>query len=298
MLYAPPLWPGEMLSSLFTRISAYYGFSQRRTVFGFFDVWSVINPMFPRRLRTVAKYLGSEWSGRRLLLEHTFYPLAAPFLEKNERRMLAANMLCARLGAQTRKKSNGVRGLRLQTYRYCPLCWAEQNERMKGDCGWLREWQIPELTLCLKHGTPLWDTGEPFQDSHKVPRNLACGDIDLSKARPLEPDRHSALLLETAGALLTTHPPRLPDRDQWTAFWEKKLEHLTSEELAEAGADYWGVDWLQAHGIDRINKSLLLSTDRRIWWKNLLLLKAAAPEATLQEAIREAAWTRKLKDNF
>lgn len=78
------------------------------------------------------------------------------------RRRLMASMLNKELPVYSRKKSFGVLGLRLQTYRFCPECWAEQNDELTSDCGWLRVWPIPELTLCPKHGVPLWDTEEPF----------------------------------------------------------------------------------------------------------------------------------------
>lgn len=225
--------------------------------------------------------------------EEPFYPLVAPFLEDEQRKQLAASMLNIRLSARSRKKSYGLRGLQLQTYRFCPLCWAEQNEQLKGDCGWLRMWQIPELALCPKHGVPLWDTGESFRDRHGVPRDIACDEINLDKARPLEPDRHAELLLETARDLMTANLRRMPSQTQWAVFWEKKLADMTNSQLADAAAAYWGTDWLLAHGFKRIDKKLLQTTGRRIWWKNLLLLKAADPTATLRDAINEAAWTRK-----
>lgn len=179
-----------------------------------------------------------------------------------------------------------LQGSHLETYRFCKRCRQEKNEIQKGDMGRLRSWQIAQSRLCPKHKNPLLDTGESFRDRHGATRNIDWTDINLDQARPLEIRLPQDLLLtETAAALLERPLTRLPEKEHWDKFWERKLDGFDDDDLNAEAHRFWGQEILNRLEFERVGRDFQKGGGRRIWWKDLILLKAVDPTAILCDVI-------------
>ncbi len=285
MIFLPLPRSGELLSSVLTRGGRYFGRAIVRNMsLAHFGERCVCHPQFPKHVPQFAGHWGGPFTTERLIAGNTMYPLTAPFAEPSLRERLLDWMLGNPSGKR-RVSGRMLSGTQLETYRFCPACWEEQHRELKNDMGWLREWQIPQCRICLRHGVPLWDTGESFRDRYGASRNLDWSEIDRTKARPLEPLPHDRLLAETAVRLLSRPLDRLPETGQWDAFWRERLAGWENKTLAQKGEAYWGKELLTKLGVTRTDRSLLKGVGRRTWWKYLILLKTLDPEADLLETI-------------
>lgn len=287
MIYLPEPWPEELLSSVLVRCAKQFGkkVNPRKMTFALFGEYRICHPQYPRYVRDFADNLGMGIG--ELISGHTMYPLTAPFIEPELRRRLL-DWMCGKTADRRPMQGRMLSGAMLETYRFCPKCWAEQNLALRSSMGWLRGWQVPQNGICPKHGSPLMDTGEPFKNSIGAIRLLDWSDIDLTRARPVETGPNERLMTETSKALFARPLQHLPSTEQWTRFWDRRLAGMTNKDLQANGIAYWGEAWLDARAL-KIDRTLLKGPGRRIWWKNLLLLKATEPAADLLAAVDEAA---------
>lgn len=285
MIYLPLPWDEELLSSTLARGGRYFGKSIRQISWAHFGDFSPCHPMFPKYVPLFAAHWAEPWTTEYLITHNTFYPLLAPFAEEALRERLLGRMR----GESRRISGRILHGMQLKTHRFCPACWRLQEAARGRDLGWLRAWQIPQSRICLRHWTPLMELDELFRDEKGVIRNLNARDVDVSRATPMNVAKRDWLLSVTAGELLHRPLMNLPSEAQWTLFWDRLLKGATNRELARRGRRYWGGQWLASNGVADTDRLLIKGARRRIWWRNLLLLKAAMPEASLLEAIDEAA---------
>ncbi len=288
MIYLPEPWKNELLSSTLTRGAKYFGRDCRTMSRVHFGEYCLCHPQYPKHVPIFAKLWGDQWTTEQLIASNTLYPLTAPFVEPSLRERLLDWMLGNPSGRR-RVSGSMLKGTSLMTYRFCTKCWEEQERTCRGDQGWLRQWQVPENRLCLKHGVPLMDTGESFRDRFGATRNIDWSDLDLSKALPLVLHQHDEELSLTIDQLLNRPLTRLPTQEQWTRFWDVLLAPFDAAALAAAGNEYWGKDWLESKGIRYISRQLIDGPRCRVWWRHLVLLKAASPAMSLREAIDVAA---------
>ena len=172
--------------------------------------------------------------GKRLVREHTSYPLIAPFLTPENRIRLLCWMLddSRRLG---RPGSRIFTGTHYKTYRFCPRCFEEQETR-SGERYWRRMWQYPQLAVCPVHGTPLWDTQEPFQGISGSTRVISPYAVNC--AVQLAPGPHDGEVLAALNDLLG-EPLPLPSPEQWKQAYEVLCRGRTHDEIDEAVLRYW-----------------------------------------------------------
>ena len=84
----------------------------------------------------------------KILLEHTLAPFYLRMYPK-EKKQETINLL-------KNKQSAGITSIETKTpaggevMKFCPLCYEEDRE-MYGEPYWYREWQIPLMSVCLKH---------------------------------------------------------------------------------------------------------------------------------------------------
>lgn len=288
MIYLPEPWEGELLSSVLTRGGKYFGRDSRVMSLVHFGERSLCHPQYPKHVPIFAQLWGGQWTTAELIEKHTLYPLTAPFVEPLLRERLL-DWMYGNPSGRRRVSGKMLKGTLLSTYRFCPKCWEEQEGIRRGDQGWLREWQVPESRLCLKHGEPLMDTGESFRDRYGATRNIDWSDMDLRKARPFAVRKQDVELGRTIVELLKRPLELLPAPEEWETYWNQRLASFGEDELAEAGKDYWGEEWLREMGIEKVDRRLIDGVRCRVWWRHLLLLKAADPSAELVEAIDSAA---------
>ena len=299
MIYLPEPWEGELLSSALTRGAKCFGRDSRMMSLAHFGERCLCHPQYPKHVPTFAELWGERWTTEELIANHTLYPLTAPFVEPELRERLL-DWMHGNPSGRRRVSGRMLEGTLLSTYRYCPKCWAEQERTSRGDQGWLRAWQVPGNRICLRHGEALMDTGESFRDRFGANRNIEWSVIDLSKARPLAAQKHDEELSRTICRLLGRPLEHLPTSEQWKSYWDNRLAEISAAELSDAGAEYWGPDWLVEMGIEKISRRVIEGTRSRVWWRHLLLLKAVDPQADLVEAINTAAKIKtdiKVKDN-
>lgn len=283
-MFLPEPWDEELLSSWLTRAGKYYGRNVRNMSWACFGNIAICHPQFPKHTRQFADILG--WiDTETLIAKHTFYPLVAPFAETALRERLL-DWLCGNPSGLSRVSAKMLQGTHLDTYRFCKECWQEQNATQKGDMGWIRTWQIPQCKLCPKHELPLMNTTEPFRDQFGATRNIDWTDVNFDQAYSL-PVRvpQDFLMTHTADRLLNRPLTNLPEKEQWDSFWERKLDGWTDDDLSETANRYWGKDYLERLGVDRVGRDFLKGVGRRIWWKNLILLRATDPKADLLQTI-------------
>lgn len=244
------------------------------------------HPQFPKHvLQFCANMLLPLSAWRRLVWRHTSYPLIAPFLEPHERNRLLCWMLgdCRKLG---RPGSRLFTDILFKTYRFCPLCFEEQ-EKLFGERYWKREWQLPQIHICSVHNVPLLDTGIPFRDSNGISLTISPYAVSTGRVTKLCAT-NTDLLAITAIADLTNMPMPCPTREQWLAFYENLRCGRTDAEIDEAALAFWGAEWMAAHGIARAT-DLLRGRHWRAWWMHLTLGLALNWRLRMRDMIRLAA---------
>lgn len=283
MLMAAP-WDGELLSSVLARSARYLGKPVRPAHRFFFGTYTVLHPQFPKHVQLFART-----PTECLIFPHTHYGLCEPFIEPHLRVRLLDSMRDLSPKGKHGVIGSMLTGMYLENYRFCWNCWEEQRARYHDDMGWLSVWQVPQLRKCPVCGGLLRDTGESFRDCNGVYRNLDWSEVNLSTAVELTAMPHDDLLSTTAATLLKGIPGELPNAIQWKIFWKILLQNRNNDDIAAAGERYWGAQCLEMMQVKRVDRSLLRGTGKRIWWKNLLLLKAANPDIDLVSAIKFAA---------
>lgn len=279
---AQPL-PDELLSSAVMRTAAFYGLTARMTSRLLFGEPHVCHPQHPKQLPQMSESLMGFKDVSELLCGHTTFLLTAPFLEAHQQRMLwgwmNGNADCIRRHAL--RVPDGL----YERYRYCPSCFEEQ-EALWGCRAWLRMWQVPACTLCLRHGRPLKELDEPFRDRYGVSRLLLADDVDMRKGRTLKPGPHDELLAQTVRKLLNArarwHPrDGMAEQKRCLAFYEE----LGGLAAAQAGmARFWGTEWLAERGIHKA-ADIMKGIRNRSWLSHLILLKSLSPTADLAELL-------------
>lgn len=273
----------ELLSGAIARTGAVYGLTPRRTAQLLFGEPHVCHPQHPKQLPQMSESLMGLKDVPQLACGHTTFLLTAPFLEAHQQAALW-NWMNGNADAARRRAVRVPDGLFLR-YRCCPACFEEQ-EKQWGCRAWLRAWQVPACTMCLKHELPLVEFDEPFRDRYGVSRLLLADAVDIAAGRELQIGPHDRLLTETASSLLNA-------RTSWTpaeGITEQKrilsfYDTLGGLAAAEAGMRrFWGKAWLAERGISTA-ADMMKGIRARSWLAHLILLKSLDPTADLTELV-------------
>lgn len=192
----------------------------------------------PCQLQSIAQHLErtERFSVDVLLFEHTLFPLYAPFVDEDKRQKAIVLLASKTQGAV--HMMLGVSASRLKGSKhfcFCEACYQEQlNE--KGEGYWLRDWFLPGLSVCTKHGNPL-TIFEQGPGTHRhlyqslYPPELT---IKASTSHSENPEHWLELDVELAlkaKALLALKPSKSPTKAQWSAFYMR----LAQEEALTRG---------------------------------------------------------------
>ena len=281
--WLPPAYEDELLCGVLERAARRSAMKLRLTALLALGQATACHSQFPKQVPRFCVNMRLDPSeGKRLVREHTSYPLIAPFLTPENRIRLLCWMLddCRRLG---RPGSRIFTGTHYKTYRFCPRCFEEQEAR-SGERYWRRMWQYPQLAVCPVHGTPLWDTQEPFQGISGSTRVISPYAVNC--AVQLAPGPHDGEVLAALNDLLG-EPLPLPSPEQWKQAYEALCRGRTHDEIDEAALRYWGSRWMEANHIRRTT-DLLRGRYFHAWWMHLTLIKALNPTMGMGDLIRFA----------
>lgn len=273
-----PFLPDELPSSALVRGAGRAGLKLRAATLHALGQATALHPQFPRHLpKMMANMMISQENIMDVIWKHSCYPLIAPFIEEPARRRLFSWLK----GDPGRLGLPRFSTVLFQTYKYCPECLKEQ-ERKYGERYWQRKHQVPELSICPKHGSPLLDTSEAFRDDFGISRTIPPDDAHLLGARPLNRRAYDDVILQTLEDLFDA-PRTWPTPAQWRRGYERLIEGRTLAEIDRAARKYWGSGWLfHTHQIVRAT-DLLRGRHRSAWWMHLTLLMALKPDMTMRE---------------
>lgn len=185
----------------------------------------------PCQLQSIAQHLERtrRFSEDVLLFEHTLFPLYAPFVDEDKRHKAMALMASKAQGAV--HMMLGVSASRLKGNKhfcFCESCYQEQlNER--GEGYWLRDWFLPGLSVCTKHGHSL----TVFEEGPGTHRHLYQSlyppelTIKASEKHSEYPEKWLELDIDLAlkaKALLVLKPSKSPTKAQWSAFYNRMAQ--------------------------------------------------------------------------
>lgn len=152
----PVPYPNELIYSTIARAGVYQGIVSPKQlldeVYGNRKVIATLD--LPSHLGVIAKHLHQtgRYAVQQLIYEHTLFPLYAPFVSKERRdeaiRLMeyqAQGAVHLMLGVAASRVKNDNR------FRYCPDCAAIQIKE-HGETFWQRDWYLPALPYCPKHG--------------------------------------------------------------------------------------------------------------------------------------------------
>ncbi|AHC16014.1 TnsD family Tn7-like transposition protein [Salinispira pacifica] len=154
MLNFPLPYRDELLYSVIARAGVRQGIQSPKQlldeVFGSRMVIATID--LPSHLDQVANWLTESYTVERLIYENTLFPLYAPFVPEENRRRCLNWMKKSSYGSAHLALGVAASVVKTSKYvRYCPACMREQFN-IHGEYYWIREWQVPGINFCTKHG--------------------------------------------------------------------------------------------------------------------------------------------------
>ena len=269
----PPPHPDELLYSTLARASVYHGITSPKqlldAVFGNRYVIATLD--LPSHITNIAYLLRNtkQYSTDNLIRQHTLFSLYAPFVPKNIRDKAIELMHGKTNGAlHTMLGVAASRIKAVQNFQACPKCIEIQLIKY-GEAFWKRDWFIPNLPICIEHGSSLSIYKEkpsdsrhhfqPFIESHFSIESV--GSVfsqDLIISAPIQ-------------QLLNLFSYPSISFDQWTHFYYglaqdsgyARGQHIKHDQILELFLQYWGQEYLQAKNL------LCHQNEENSWLKNI-----------------------------
>ncbi len=273
MLSFPLPYPDELLYSTIARYGIHAGITSPkellREVFG--DTKIIATVDLPGHILLISKLYPFELQIQPLdlLYHHTLFPLYAPFIGEQRRKLLVDQLINApKNSAHVMTGIAASRVSRPQNLRYCPKCFEEQEE-CYGERYWKREWQVTGVDSCTTHKTALQETSIGLYSDH---RHLfqAATLYEIEDDLPVTATRQSRMIAEGVKELLALKATEVPTFEQWGQYYKalayelglnrghQVLHKLTANKIQA----YWGKGWLESLGLG-------LTHDESCWLKML-----------------------------
>lgn len=253
MLGFPLPYPQELLYSTIARSGVHDGETSPKQLLDsvFCDRNVIATIDIPSHIEDIAAQYpeGLGLVPEKLMVDHTLWPLYAPFIPHQRRMVIEQWMMSRSHGAA--HLSSGVTASRVKqklALHMCPEC-VEEQKTVHGEAFWDRAWQVPLSRFCEKHG-PLHETkillnGEhrhAFIDISEVQRST---ELNVSYA-----DKRFTVLV---APLLLSDIPKSPTFHQWTQFYQefatefgaragKRIDHRG---ILKKYVNKWRTSWLQ-----------------------------------------------------
>jgi hypothetical protein len=259
MLNFPILYPNELIYSTVVRAGVHRGItSPKQLLDEVFNNRHVIATVdLPNHLGHIAYWYadGLNYDAKRIAYEHTLFPLYAPFTTEPRRLQCLKWMAEESLGAV--HLMLGVAASRLKqskSLKYCPVCMQEQLA-IKGECFWLRQWQVVGASSCLKHGQ-LLETNLTHYHSHRHQFFSANPDI-CPKAEQQVVNAQARRVIRQVNILLAMAPKTSASFVQWSLFYKQLAEqagltrgqNVQHEQIKAQVLQRWPASWLNQFGL-------------------------------------------------
>lgn len=220
---------------------------------------TISSVQFPCRAdKLVTNNLSVHMSSEQMIMEHTLFPLYAPFItqyrnEKCKQSMRALSHGMPYLGTGY----NASRLPKLRGLRYCPDCIAEQIEE-HGEPYWIRTHQVAGLNTCIKHRAKLEGVEMGYGTQHRHEYFPAFPNFLKQHSEPAS-DADASFLTPKIVELLNSQFLHVPTYEQWTNYYRELLStaNFTNgrrtkyKELKERVKSRWSSAWLCGCNLDK-----------------------------------------------
>lgn len=293
----PVPYSNELIYSTIARAGIYHGIISPKQlldeVYGNRKVIATLD--LPSHLGILAKHLYQtrRYSVNRLIYEHTLLPLYAPFVGKKSRD--EAIRLMEHKAQGSVHLMLGVAASRVKVdnrFRYCPDCVSDQLNKY-GEAFWQRDWYLPALPYCSKHGALVFFDRTVDDHRHQFwalsHTELPSGYSKNTIPKLRELAAYIVPLLDSPQARELS-----PSFEQWTIFYQRlaqnlgftKGKHIRHDLVAES------VRFSLSDGVlEKLN--LALEENKEVCWLKSLFRKHRKAFSYLQHSI---VWQALLPD--
>lgn len=272
ILNFPIPYPEELIYSTVARAGVHMGItSPKQLLAEVFNNRHVIATIdLPNHLASIAHQYadGLNYNVERLAYEHTLFPIYAPFTTESRRLQCLKWMAAESLGAI--HLTLGIAASRLKkakSLNYCPVC-VQQQLATKGECFWMRQWQVSGANCCLQHGQ-LLETNLASHHNHRHQFFSANPDLCPS-ADQLAVNSQARRVARQVNILLAMTPAISATFAQWSKFYSQlarqaglKLgNNVQHDGIKERVLGRWPASWLNQHG-------LIMSDNETCWLRTI-----------------------------
>lgn len=283
----PTPLPDEMIYSTIARAGLHHGIQSPKQLLDevFQDRKVVATVDLPSHLNAIVHLL--QRTGRfsliDLIYEHTMFCLYAPFVQESHRQKAislmaeqASGSIHLMLGLNASRVPNSTK------LNYCPIC-IEQQREMYGEYFWNRNWFIPNLSICLKHGCSLLSQNY-IQKQH---RHLFLPLLpNQTQDSPHLYYKEDFILGQMAVKLLQLDPQLSPSHEQWTKFYLeiadaknfRRGNHVCHEQTYEQVLKEFNAGYLRS-------KNLSIDPDQDTSWLRSIFRKHRKAFSFLEHCI-------------
>ena len=285
----PVPYSNELIYSTIARAGVYHGIVSPKQlldeVYGNRKVIATLD--LPSHLNIIAKHLyqTGRYSVKKLIYEHTLFPLYAPFVGKEARDESIRLMEHHAQGSV--HLMLGVAASRVKVdnrFRYCPDCVANQLNKY-GEAFWQRDWYLPALPYCSKHGALVFFDRTVDDHRHQF---WALSHVALLSERSKSTIPQLKVLTAYIVPLLDSPQARelSPSFEQWTLFYKRlaqnlgftKGKHIRHDLVAESVRSSLGGEVLE-----KLN--LAIEENKEVCWLKSLFRKHRKSFSYLQHSI-------------
>lgn len=225
----PVPYSNELIYSTIARAGVYHGIVSPKQlldeVYGNRKVIATLD--LPSHLSIIAKHLyqTGRYSVEQIIYEHTLFPLYAPFVGKEARD--EAIRLMEHQAQGSVHLMLGVAASRVKVdnrFRYCPDCVAAQLNTY-GEAFWQRDWYLPALPHCSKHGALVFFDRTVDDHRHQF---WALSHVELLSEHSKRTTPQLKVLTAYIVPLLDSPQARefSPSFEQWTLFYKRLAQNL------------------------------------------------------------------------
>ncbi|RMO34514.1 Transposon Tn7 transposition protein TnsD [Pseudomonas savastanoi pv. glycinea] len=301
-MYFPRLYPDELLYSGIARCRVHLGIGNHKTLlhmhFGDSKVAAITD--LPTHLAALANNTGLDAEG--MILNHTLFPLYAPFIPPERRTELFQAMLAPD------RSTIGLSGASTALVkwpdwlRYCPICFEDMAARY-GEPYWRRSWQIQGIDACPEHGCQLLNSPIPFRRAQRhefhpasplfLPRDLRVSHLGEEAIR----------LAKAATQLLSLEEVQSPGYGRWTNLYRYLATECGARRGRQVRAEVIWEKILASHLRNWLAANSLLTSGESPPWllamfrkhrngfsalQHLVIWNTLRPEQNVDELIHEA----------
>lgn len=255
-MYFPRLYPDELLYSGIARCRVHLGIGNHKTLlhmlFGDSKVGAITD--LPSRLTVLSNNTGLDAEG--LILNHTLFPLYAPFIPPEQctglfQAMLASDRPTIGLSGSSTALVKWPKWL-----RYCPICFEGMMIHF-GEPYWRRSWQLQGVDACPEHSCQLLNSPIPFRRAQRHEFHPASPLFLLHDIRPSPVSQVAISLAKAAMQLLELNTLQSPGYEHWTNLYRYLATECGARRGRQVKADViWEKvqashcrDWLAANGL-------------------------------------------------